>query len=48
MEFQLRTLFPNCSFEVNYSSEGRVGAIVVIAPHLKVLAQGSRGDGTFA
>lgn len=48
VQFQLLTLFQDCTFEVDYSAEGRAGAAVVIMPHLKVLDKGSKGDGTFA
>lgn len=48
MDFQLKTLFLDSTFEVDYSAVGRAGAAVVVFPHLKVLDQGSRGDGTFA
>lgn len=32
VEFQMRTMFPDCSWEVDYSSKGRSGAMVIIMP----------------
>lgn len=48
VDFKLRTLFKGSTFKVNYSNEGKAGAAVVVFSQHKVIAQGSKGDGTFA
>lgn len=44
IEFQIKSLFPNARFQVDYNDEGRAGASVIVLSDLKILAQGVKGD----
>jgi exonuclease III len=46
--FQLQSIFPTGTSVIDSLDSGRVGSAVLLAPHLVILDQGSRGDGTFS
>jgi exonuclease III len=48
VNFHLQSLLPGGTVQLDVTPEGRTGCAIVVAPHLTVLAQGSKGDGTFA
>lgn len=48
IDFQLRTLFPQGRFMVDYLVEGRIGVTVGVISNLPIIDQGVKGDGCFA
>jgi exonuclease III len=48
VKFQLQTITPGGVVQLDMNPEGRVGSTLLISDGLKVLAQGCKGDGTFA
>lgn len=48
VEFQIKTLVPQVTFQIDCNEEGKAGAIVIVLSNLKVMAQGSKGCGTLA
>jgi hypothetical protein len=48
VELNLRTLIPNGKVELDVTTQGRTGSVIVVLPDLEVLDHGHKGDGTFA
>lgn len=48
VSIHLQTVFLNGTVVQDSSESNRVGAAIVLAPHIVVLDQGSKGDGSFA
>lgn len=46
IEFQIKSLFPNARFQVDFNEEGCASATFIVLSDLIVSIQGSRGDGT--
>jgi exonuclease III len=46
VKLQLQSFWPSGFSKIDCLPNGRVGCALLVAPHLKVLDSGSRGDGT--